>query len=80
MKLRRRFLWRRDGSLPTELEVETLRDGTVHLRDGGRETLADCAALPDGRRSVILPSGRQVTGRAVAGRDGHIEAWIRGRR
>ncbi len=77
MNLRRRFLWRREGSVPIELVIETRREGKVVVGDGEGETLAEYAPLPDGRLSVLLPSGRQLTGRAVAGR---LEAWVRGRR
>lgn len=80
MRLRRRFLWRREGTPPTELVVETRREGKVLVGDGEGETLADCAPLLDGRRSVLLPSGRQLTGRAVPRRGGRVEAWVRGRR
>ena len=49
-----------------EISVES-RDGRrVNVRVADRETAADLARLPDGRASVILPSGRQLTGRATA--------------
>lgn len=79
MSVRRRFLWRRkDGH--SELTVES-RDGRcVGVRDGSAETIADCLRLPDGRSSAILPSGRQLTGRAIARSDGRFEAWVGARR
>ena len=43
-------------------------------------TVVDCAILPDGRHSVIFPSGRQISGRATRGGDGRVEAWVEGRR
>ena len=80
MRLRRRFLWRREGAPATELVVEARREGKARVHDGEAEHLVDFAPLPGGRGSVILPSGRQVTGRVAAGRDGGITAWVRGRR
>jgi acetyl/propionyl-CoA carboxylase alpha subunit len=80
MRLRRRFLWRREGAPPTELVVEARREGKARVHDGEAEHLIDFAPLPGGRGSIILPSGRQVTGRVAAGRDGGITAWVRGRR
>jgi acetyl/propionyl-CoA carboxylase alpha subunit len=80
MRLRRRFLWRREGAPPTELVVEARREGKARVHDGEAEQLVDFAPLPGGRGSIILPSGRQVTGRVAVGRDGRIEAWVRGRR
>jgi multidrug efflux pump subunit AcrA (membrane-fusion protein) len=80
MRLRRRFLWRREGVPPTELVVEACREGKARVQDGEGEHLVDFARLPGGRGSIILPSGLQVTGRVAAGRDGRVEAWVRGRR
>jgi 3-methylcrotonyl-CoA carboxylase alpha subunit len=79
MRLRRRFLWRREDAPPTDLVVEARREGKARVHHGESEHLVDFAPLPDGRGSVILPSGRQVTGRVAAGRDGRITAWVRGR-
>ncbi len=79
MKIKRRFLWRREDGA-AEVVVESRRDRRVVVRGPEGDTIADCASLPDGRMSVILPSGRQATGRAVEGRDGRIEAWLGGRR
>jgi biotin carboxyl carrier protein len=79
MNVRRRFIWRRsEGS--AELTVES-RDGRrVTFKTGDREIVADFAKLSDGRRTVILPSGRQMTGLAVPRSDGGVEAWIGSRR
>jgi biotin carboxyl carrier protein len=79
MNVRRRFIWRRsEGS--AELTVES-RDGRrVTFKTGDREIVADFAKLSDGRRTVILPSGRQMTGLAVSRSDGGVEAWIGSRR
>ena len=65
MTVRRRFVIRGAGD-PAEVAVES-RDGRrVNVRVGDTETAADLARLPDGRASVILASGRQLTGRATA--------------
>jgi 3-methylcrotonyl-CoA carboxylase alpha subunit len=76
---RRRFVWKRSGRAePLTLES---RDGLrVTVRAGGREVVVDCARTADGRASAILPSGRQLTGRAVVRPDGRVEAWIGARR
>jgi biotin carboxyl carrier protein len=77
--IRRRLVWRRKEG-PAELTVDS-RDGQKVTVDGpAGPTLADIAKLADGRRSVILPSGRQLTGRASSQPDGRIEAWIGARR
>jgi 3-methylcrotonyl-CoA carboxylase alpha subunit len=79
VNVRRRFVWRKSDG-PTEVTVEA-RDGHhVTFKTGDREIVADFAKLSDGRRTVILPSGRQLTGRAVARADGRVEAWIGARR
>ena len=80
MNLRRRFLWRRENAPPTELVVEARREGKARVHDGETEHLVDFAPLPGGRGSLILASGRQVSGRVAAGRDGRITAWVRGQR
>lgn len=79
MNLRRRFVWRRnDGT--ANLTVES-RDGhRVTVKEGENAMIADCGKLSDGRRSVIFPSGRQLTGCAAARPDGRVEAWIGARR
>ncbi|HEV8231873.1 MAG TPA: biotin/lipoyl-containing protein [Thermoanaerobaculia bacterium] len=79
MTIRRRLVWRRKEG-PAELTVES-RDGRKVTVDGpAGPALADSAKLADGRRSVILPSGRQLTGRAASRPDGRVEAWIGARR
>lgn len=79
MNVRRRFVWRR-GNEHTDVVVDS-RDGRrVTVRAGGEEAVADFARLPDGRSSVILPSGRQLTGRALSRPDGRVETWVGGRR
>jgi biotin carboxyl carrier protein len=75
VKIRRRFV-AREGSDHTDLAVES-RDGRhVTVRIGDRETVADFAKLPGGRGSAILPSGRQLSGRAPVGPDGRVELWV----
>ena len=79
MKLRRRFVWRRRGHAePLTLESSDGRQVTVQTSDG--EIVVDCASLADARRSVILPSGRQLAGLVVARPDGQVEVFIGGRR
>jgi biotin carboxyl carrier protein len=79
VNVRRRFVWRKSDG-PTEVTVEARDGGRVTFKTGDGEIVADFARLSDGRRSVILPSGRQLTGRAVARPDGRVEAWIGARR
>lgn len=79
MSVRRRFIWRRDD-FAVDLIVEPRDGGLVGVRMGEEETVADCAKLSDGRRTVILSSGRQLTGRAIVRADGRIEAWVGARR
>lgn len=78
MKWKRRFLCRRDGQA-SELVVETEDGRRATARTSQGETLLDCAALPDGRVSVVLPSGRQMTGRALE-KGGRVEARLGARR
>jgi biotin carboxyl carrier protein len=79
MNVRRRFVWHRGGEA-TNVIVES-RDGRlVTVRTGEEETVADFARLADGRSSVILSSGRQLTGRAAARPDGRVETWVGSRR
>jgi biotin carboxyl carrier protein len=79
VNVRRRFVWRRKSG-HVDVSVES-RDGRrVTVRIGDEETTADCAKLPGGRSTVILPSGRQLTGRAAGRRDGRVEAWNGARR
>lgn len=78
MNIRRRFVWRQTSG-HVDLTVES-RDGRrLTVRIGDEEITADCAKLPGGRSTVILPSGRQLTGRAGR-RDGRFEAWNGARR
>ncbi|HEV8609320.1 MAG TPA: biotin/lipoyl-containing protein [Thermoanaerobaculia bacterium] len=79
MNVRRRFVWRR-GSEHTDVSVESRDARRVTVGFGGEETIADFAKLVDGRSSVILPSGRQLTGRAVARAGGDVETWVGARR
>jgi len=79
MNVRRRFVWHRQGD-HTEVSVESHGSRRLTFRLGGDETIADFAKLADGRSSVILPSGRQLTGRATAWPDGHVETWVGARR
>jgi 3-methylcrotonyl-CoA carboxylase alpha subunit len=79
MNVRRRFVWRRPEG-PADLTVESPDGHRVTVRNGADETIADFAKLFDGRSSVVLPSGRQLTGRAVARADGRVEAWVGARR
>ena len=80
MRALRRFLWRRTGAEPAELLVEVEDATRVSVKSSEAETLADCVRLADGRESVILPSGRQLTGRTLALSGGRVEAWVGGRR
>ncbi len=79
MNVRRRFVWRRGGE-HTDVDVES-RDGRrMTVRFSGEETIADFARLADGRSSVILSSGRQITGRSGTRGGGRVETWVGGRR
>lgn len=78
VNVRRRFVWRREsGHVDVTVESRDGRRITVRIAD--EETAADCAKLPGGRTTVILPSGRQLSGRAT-GREGRVEAWNGARR
>lgn len=79
MKLERRF-FRRRGAERELLEVEIHDGRRVSVRGPAGETVAESATLPDGRHSVIFPDGRQLSGRAVEGRGGRVEAWRGARR
>lgn len=74
MKVERRFL-RRRGTQREILCVEVQDERRVVVTGPAGETSAECARLPDGRRSVIFPDGRQLTGRAVESAGGRVEAW-----
>lgn len=80
MNVRRRLVWRRRSGGPVDLSIESGDGRRLAVDAGERETVADCAELPDGRRSVIFPSGRQLSGRAAARPGGRVEAWIGARR
>jgi biotin carboxyl carrier protein len=60
---RKVFLWRRDGGEPEPLVLEgRAREWSVSLR--GAKVSAEVLRLPDGRLSILLSDGRQVSGRA----------------
>ncbi len=60
---RKVFLWRRDDAEPETLLLEGgAREWTVSF--SGATVSADVVGLPDGRLSVLLSDGRQVSGRA----------------
>ena len=80
MKARRRFRRGGPGGEPEDLLVEILDATRASVKTPEAELLADFARLPDGRTSVILPSGRQVTGRASLRSEGRAEAWVGARR
>jgi len=79
VNLHRRFVWRRGGD-HVDASVESPDGRRVTVRFGGEVTVVDFARLGDGRSSVILPSGRQLTGRAIARSGGHVETWVGARR
>jgi len=53
------------GSAGPEELIVAGRAGQWTLRRGGRETALDVVPLPDGRLSVLLADGRQISGRAA---------------
>jgi biotin carboxyl carrier protein len=77
--MRRRFVWRR-GSGHADVTVESMDGRRFTVRIEGDETVVDFVKLPGGRATVILPSGRQLTGRAAARRNAGVEAWNGARR
>jgi biotin carboxyl carrier protein len=80
VKARRRFRRGLEGGEAQEIIVE-IRDATrAWVKTPDAEVLADFARLPDGRQSVILPSGRQVTGRTSLRSEGRAETWVGARR
>jgi biotin carboxyl carrier protein len=79
VNLHRRFVWRR-GGVHVDASVESRDARRVTVRLAGEVTVVDFAKLPDGRSSIILPNGRQLTGRAVARAGGHVETWVGARR
>lgn len=79
MTIRRRLLWRKEGR--AEELIVTSSDGLSFEVSGlDRRAIVDCVSLPDGRRSVLFPSGRQISGHASRSADGRVEAWVNGRR
>jgi biotin carboxyl carrier protein len=79
VNLYRRFVWRRGGDhVAASVESRDGRRLTVRFSD--EVTVVDFSRLPDGRSSVIFPSGRQLTGRAIARSGGRVEAWVAARR
>ena len=80
MNARRRFRRRRPEGEPEDLLVEILDATRASVKTPEAELLADVARLPDGRTSVILPSGRQVTGLASLRSEGRAETWVGARR
>jgi biotin carboxyl carrier protein len=79
VSVRRRFVWKRSGKAEP-LTLESADGLQVTVRSGDREVVVDCARAASGRMSVLLPSGRQLAGRAVVRPDGRVEAWIGARR
>ena len=80
MKARRRF-HRVLGKGETEEIVVEIRDETrAWVKRPNAEVTADFARLPDGRTSVLLPSGRQVAGRTSVRPGGRTETWAGARR
>ena len=79
MNLHRRFVWRRGGD-HVDASVESRDALQLTVRLAGEVTVVDFAKLADGRSTVILPTGRQLTGRAVPRAGGHVETWIGARR
>jgi biotin carboxyl carrier protein len=79
MTTRQRLLWRRGGRAD-ELVVTTSDGRSFEVSILDRRAIVDCVTLPDGRRSVLFPSGRQIAGHAARGADGRVEAWVGGRR
>ena len=80
MKARRRFRRGHPGGEPEDFLVEILDATRAAVKTPEAELSADVARLPDGRTSVILPSGRQVTGRASLRSEGRAETWVGARR
>lgn len=80
MKARRRFRRGRPEGEPEDLLVEILDATRASVKTPRAELSADVVRLPDGRTSVVLPSGRQVTGRASLRAEGRAEAWVGSRR
>jgi biotin carboxyl carrier protein len=79
VSVRRRFVWKRSGKAEA-LTLESTDGLRVTVRSGDREVIVECARAADGRMSALLPSGRQLAGRAGVRPDGRVEAWIGARR
>ena len=80
MKARRRF-HRVLGKGEAEEIIVEIREATrAWVKTPEGEVTADFARLPDGRASVILPSGRQVAGRTTGRSGGRTETWVGARR
>jgi acetyl/propionyl-CoA carboxylase alpha subunit len=61
---RKVFLWRREPQRPEPLVLDG-RAGQWTVSCAGSTLLAEIVALPDGRISVLLSDGRQLTGRVA---------------
>jgi biotin carboxyl carrier protein len=80
VKARRRFHRGLERGEAQEIVVE-IRDATrAWVKTPDAEVVADIARLPDGRTSVILPSGRQLAGRTSFRSGGRAEPWVGARR
>lgn len=75
MKARRRFR-REVGADLQEILVEIRDAARAWVKTPAAEVQADFARLPDGRTSVILPSGRQLAGRVSHRASGPVETWV----
>jgi 3-methylcrotonyl-CoA carboxylase alpha subunit len=80
MKARRRFRREREGEPAQEIEVEIRSATQAWVKTPDGEASAELARLPDGRTSIVLPSGRQITGRTALRPGGRAETWIGARR
>lgn len=56
--------------------MEVRDEGKARVSAPDAEVVADYARLADGRTSVILPSGRQLAGRASLRSGGRAEVWV----
>lgn len=76
MKARRRFRREVEGADSQEILVEVRDAARAWVKTAAAEVQADFARLPDGRTSVILPSGRQLAGRISHRPGGRVETWV----
>lgn len=76
MKARRRFRREVEGADSQEILVEVRDAARAWVKTADAEVQADFARLPDGRTSVILPSGRQLAGRISHRPGGRVETWV----